>query len=48
LPVSVSLSKYVTTGAKLLIFKSQISILPSFATDAKQDEVIGDHAISFT
>lgn len=46
--LSGSLSKYVTTGARLLIFKSQISILPSLATDAKQEEVIGDQAISFT
>jgi hypothetical protein len=45
---SDSLSKYVTTGARLLIFKSQISILPSLATDAKQEDVIGDQAISFT
>jgi hypothetical protein len=38
----------VTTGAKLFILRSHISILPSLATDAKQEEVIGDQAISLT
>ena len=43
-----SVSKCVTTGLRLSTKRSQISILPSFATDAKHEEVFGSQTMSFT
>ena len=45
---SVLVSKYSLHGAKLLTLRSQISIRPSLATEAKTEEVLGDQQISLT
>ena len=45
---AMSLSKWQTTGMRGSIFRSQISILPSLATLANTDEVLGDQLISLT
>jgi len=45
---SESMSKWQITGAKLFIFKSQISTRPSLATLPKTDEVFGLQLISLT
>jgi hypothetical protein len=42
------LSKWVSAGPKLSLKRSQSSTLPSLATEAKTDEVVGDHSISLT